>query len=261
MTSKIYKNIMKKVHISFANEEYYKSLDLLEQTSLEIGEVDQFIRYTQEWLKTTDFWTKNQYVLNQKRGAGYWLYKPFVILETFKDPNIKEGDIVLWSDAGVRVDGSLNPLFKVFEQRPEVDRIIFRVPWVGVNHVAKMWTKRDCFVLMNCDEPKYWNAPMTNGAISLWKKNEKNIEILAEWLRYCRDSRTITDDPNICGMPNFQEFKEHRHDQSILTNLSVKYNFELFRDPTQWGNKETFLFENSKWGQLFWHHRNFKHME
>ena len=55
---------MKKVHISFGNEEYYKSLDLLEQTSLEIGKVDQFIRYTQEWLKTTDFWNKNQFILS-----------------------------------------------------------------------------------------------------------------------------------------------------------------------------------------------------
>jgi hypothetical protein len=250
---------MKKIHISFADEEYYKSLDLLEQTSLELGKVDQFIRYIQEWLKTTDFWTKNQYILSQKRGAGFWLYKPYVILETFK--SLQEGDVVLWSDAGLRVERSLDPLFRVFEQRPEVDRVIFRVPWVDVNHIAKMWTKRDCFVLMHCDESKYWNAPMTNGAISLWKKNDKNIEILNEWLKYCRDPRILTDDPNLCGMPNFPEFRGHRHDQSVLTNLSIKYNVELFRDPTQWGNKETFLFKNSNYQQIFLHHRNFKHME
>ena len=44
---------MKKVHISFGNEEYYKSLNLLEETSLQIGKVDQFIRYTYEQLKQT----------------------------------------------------------------------------------------------------------------------------------------------------------------------------------------------------------------
>jgi len=54
---------MEKVHISFGNEKYYKSLDLLEKTSLEIGKVDQFIRYTQEWLKTEKFWEKNLYIL------------------------------------------------------------------------------------------------------------------------------------------------------------------------------------------------------
>ena len=55
---------MKKEHISFGNEKYYKSLDLLEKTSLEIGKVDQFIRYTQEWLKTEKFWEKNLYILS-----------------------------------------------------------------------------------------------------------------------------------------------------------------------------------------------------
>lgn len=250
---------MKKVHISFANKEFFKSLDLLEQTSKDIGEINEFRRYTQDELKTTDFWTKNSYILSQPRGSGYFAWKPFLILETFKD--LQDNDVVLYSDAGLKVIKPLTPLFKVFEQRPEVDRVIFRVPWVEVNHIAKMWTKRDCFVLMNCDEAKYWNAPMTNGAISLWKKCDANISLLNEWLKYCRDPRIITDDLNMCGQPNFPEFRGHRHDQSILTNLSIKYNFELFRDPTQWGNAETFLFENSKYSQLFWHHRNFKHME
>ena len=54
---------MKKVHISFANEKYYESLDLLEQTSKEIGKMDEFMPYTQEWLKTTEFWRKNQFIL------------------------------------------------------------------------------------------------------------------------------------------------------------------------------------------------------
>ena len=248
---------MKKLHISFANEEYYKSLDLLEQTSLDIGKVDQFIRYTQEWLKTTEFWIKNRYVLSQKRGAGLWIYKPYVILETFK--SLQDGDIVLWSDAGLRVIDNLIPLFDLFSQRPELSRVIFRVPWVGVNHIAKIWTKRDCFILMSCDEKKFWEAHMTNGAISLWKKTSENIELINEWLKYCRDPRIITDDPNICGYPNFTEFKGHRHDQSVLTILAKKYNFELFRDPTQWGNEEKNIFSNSDYEQLFHHHRNFRH--
>ena len=30
--------------------------------------------------------------------------------------------------------------------------------------------------------------------------------------------------PNSEGFPNYKGFKGHRHDQSILTNLSIKYN-------------------------------------
>jgi hypothetical protein len=108
---------------------------------------------------------------------------------------------------------------------------------------------------MGCDAPKYWNALMTNGAISLWINNDENIKILNEWLIYNRDIRILGDDPNMCGLPNFMEFKDHRHDQSVLSLLCAKYNFEIFRDPTQWGNEEINLFTNSPYSQLFNHHR------
>ncbi len=243
---------MKKVHISFGNEKYYPSLDLLEKTSVEIGKVDQFIRYTQQFLKTTDFWIKNSFILSRPRGAGYWIWKPYIILKTFE--SLENGDCVLYSDAGLKVIDNLNPLFNIISNNPNNGKLIFRVPWVGAQHIAKIWVKKDCFVLTSCDESKYWNAPMTNGAISLWVKNESNIEFLKEWQQYLRDPRIVTDDPNMCGI-NFPEFKDHRHDQSVLSLLAVKYNLELFRDPTQWGNEEMNLFTNSPYPQLFEHHR------
>jgi hypothetical protein len=99
---------------------------------------------------------------------------------------------------------------------------------------------------------------MTNGAVSVWEKNDVNIEFLKEWQRYLRDPRIVTDENNMYGI-NFPEFKDHRHDQSVLTILCTKYNYKLFRDPTQWGNEEKDKFINSPYPQLFYHHRNFKH--
>ena len=248
---------MKKVHISYGNDVYTKSLDLLEQTSLEIGKVDQFIKYNPEAIKDSNFWRKNQFILSRPRGAGYWIWKPHIILETFKE--LENGDCVLYSDAGLKVIGNLNPLFDVMRDNPNGGKIIFRLPWVGAQHITKNWTKRDCFVLMNSDEAKYWNAPMTNGAISLWEKNDKNIEFLNQWQRYLRDPRIVTDSSNFGGKPNFMEFKDHRHDQSVLSILCTTYDYELFRDPTQWGNVDPVVFTNSPYPQLFHHHRNFKH--
>lgn len=243
---------MKKVHISFGNEKYYKSLELLEKTSLEIGRVDEFITYHPDYLQTDNFYQKNEYILSKPRGAGYWIWKPFLILKTFE--SLENGDCVLYSDAGLKVIDNLIPLFELSRSLPNDGKIIFKLPWVGAQHIAKIWTKRDCFVLTNTNESKYWNAPMTNGAVSLWVKNENNIEFLKEWLRYLRDPRISTDDFNMFG-PNDPAFKDHRHDQSVLSLLAIKYEYELFRDPTQWGNEEISLFSNSPYPQLFDHHR------
>jgi len=248
---------MKKIAISFGDEKYNKSLDLLRQTALEIGKADQFITYNPEFLKGSDFWNKNQYILSRPRGAGYWIWKPFIISEAFRD--LREGDIVLYSDAGLKVISNLDPLFEAAKNDSR-GIVLFKLPAVGVpHHKAKAWTKRDAFVLTKCDEEKYWNADMGNGAVSLWRKSEENIGFLNEWLRYLRDPRISTDDPNMSGRPNFMEFRDHRHDQSVLTILSTKYNLELYRDPTQYGNEELDKFTNSPYPQLFYHHRNFKH--
>ena len=251
-------NKMKKVHISFGDNKYNKSLALLKETTTQIGKVDEFIQYKKSWLQTTDFWKKNGFILQQPRGAGYWIWKPYLILETFK--SLEDGDVVLYSDAGLKVIGNLNPLFKIAQEGPNGGKILFKLPPVDVpHHQAKTWTKRDAFILMNCDSKEYWEAPMGNGAVSLWKKSSENIEFLKEWQRYLRDPRIVTDDPNMCGNPNFLEFKDHRHDQSVLTLLSKKYNFELFRDPTQYGNDFIEEYPNSPYEQLFYHHRNFTH--
>ena len=152
----------------------------------------------------------------------------------------------------------LTPLFEIAENKAKNNRMVFRLPHIGAIHLNKIWTKRDCFVLTKCNEQKYWDGNVVNGALSVWKKTEENIEFLNEWLKYLRDPRIITDDPNMFGT-NDISFRDHRHDQSVLSLLAIKYDFEIFRDPTQYGNGEKKFFSNSPYEQLFHHHRNYKH--
>jgi hypothetical protein len=74
---------------------------------------------------------------------------------------------------------------------------------------------------MGCDAPRYWTARQVQATFSLWS-GKAAMEFLSEWLRWCRDRRCITDDQNECGLPNLPGYVEHRHDQSILTNLCIR---------------------------------------
>jgi hypothetical protein len=42
--------------------------------------------------------------------------------------------------------------------------------------------------------------------------------------------------PNTTGKNDLGDFREHRHDQSILSLMAQKYRLPLYRMPTQYGN-------------------------
>ena len=62
------------------------------------------------------------------------------------------------------------------------------------------------------------------------------------------------------GLPNYPEFIDNRHDQTVLSLLSKKWGISAFRDPSQYGNNtEKFsqeVIERSSFPQIFDHHRN-----
>jgi len=239
---------MKLFLCSFGDKKYERSLNLLKSTALEIGKVDEVFLYTPKLLSKTEFWIKNQFILSRPRGAGYWIWKPYIMLETFSKMN--DGDVLMYVDAGVRVTADLTPLKEIALQDGYV---LFDLGFPN-----KVWTKRDCFVLMNADEQKYWDGGQTNAFCQFYVKNEQNTLFIKEYLKYCRDARVVTDDINLCGKPNFLGFKDHRHDQSILSILTIKYGLKKHADPSQYGEENRKLF-NSPYGQLLYHHRNFKH--
>jgi len=91
--------------------------------------------------------------------------------------------------------------------------------------------------MMNCDSPKYWDAEQVMGSFSLYLNNDSNRALVEEWLHHGCNKNILTDILNICGLENLPEFKEHRHDQSILSLLAVKHKLEVFRNPSQTGNR------------------------
>jgi len=89
---------------------------------------------------------------------------------------------------------------------------------------------------MGLDTEPYLSVNQILASFIVCIKNANNIQFFKEWLTYAEDSRIITDDPNVCGLGNYPEFKDHRHDQSILSLLGRKYNITTLPDISQWGN-------------------------
>jgi hypothetical protein len=79
---------------------------------------------------------------------------------------------------------------------------------------------------MGCDKEEYWNSIQLEAGIGLIKNNDNTKKIVLEWLNWCKIKEIITEDENSCGLPNMDGFKEHRYDQSVLTNLKIRYNLD-----------------------------------
>lgn len=202
--------------VTFADENFFSRQKFIEKYAESLGM--KIFSYTHEWFKKQEFYEKHKDILSEKIGLGYFLWKPYVILDAINKMN--EGELLFYSDVGDMFHPDLIPYV---EEIIGDDSCLFVVG--GFEN--KDWTRRDCFVYMDCDEEDYWETKQLEGGISFWRVCDESKKIITEWLHYCSDRRILSDGENVSGKDNFSSFKNHRRDQSILTNLAVKYQLSV----------------------------------
>ncbi len=233
--------------ICYADEKFAASQNRLIASTKHFG-IEQITAFTRADIVKSNFYLKNRKILNCVRGGGFWLWKPYIIAQQLSLLN--EGDLLLYLDSGVEIISDLSPLLNLCNTQKNI--VLFsNYPWIN-----RQWTKRDCFVLMNCDSSKFWNAEQISAGYQLYCKNEQSTAFVQEYLDFCQNYHALSDAPSICGLPNLPEFIDHRHDQSVLSLLAVKHDIELFRDPSQYGVNFCSRFTNSPYDTLFNLHRN-----
>lgn len=263
---------MKTHLVSYATEEYRESQKLLAHSAIKFG-VDVIWSFSREHLVSTKFYSEYPEILDSKRGAGYWLWKPYLLVSTMK--RLDEGEFLIYSDAGIYIIGDLSQLTDLCIEKGGI--LLFHAHYDDYGApgpcINRRWTKRDCFIKMGCDSPEYWEARHVDASFQIYQKNSLAIEFLDEYLYWCSDSEVLVDSPETSSAANLAGFLSHRDDQSVLSILSVKYKLENFRHPSQFGSHlklpdyritgEPLLrpysdqpYTNSPYPTLLFHHRN-----
>lgn len=162
---------------------------------------------------------------SSSKGAGYWLWKPYLIHKYLHDSNLmREGDYLFYMDAGAYLTGPINPLM-VFLEKTNTNPLTF-----GVGLDQFRYCKRDAFIRQKCDTPLCHSAMQVNAAFSLWRNDALSRKIASEWLTDSEDYHSISDEPNIEKLDNLPGFTDHRHDQALITNVLTRGNYS--RDTT-----------------------------
>ena len=177
--------------------------------------MDEYYSYGPEDIDP-EFKKKNKNILSRKRGDGYWIWKPYIINKTIVE-KLNNDDYLIYTDAGILYMNSTYLLVNFLEEH-NASMWMYKL-----NYKERQYTKRDAFILMNCDKPYYYNTNHFMAGIQIYKKTNFTVKFIQEWLNYCQDERIITDNKNVMGKNNYPGFRENRHDQTILSLLIKKY--------------------------------------
>lgn len=238
---------MKKSLVVFGTQDYNSAIDSLLKSSENY--FDNFYVFSKNDIDS-EFYKKNKKILEQKRGAGYWLWKPYFINFTLE--TIDFGDIIFYVDAGNIFNSSPEILYSYFENSNGVILFDNRDGMTNGNAAQNFIScKKDCFVLMDCDTPKYVNGIHLNASYQLYQKTDFSTNFVREYLKFCQNENILTDTKNMFG-ENYSGYYDHRHDQSVLSLLAIKHEISPLVDPSEWGNN----CKDRNFPQMFVHHRN-----
>lgn len=232
-----------KILFNYAHNRFLKSQEYCTKTAYEIGGFDKVYQFRFNDIDD-DFKNKNTFILSQWRGAGYWIWKYYFALRLLNDDSIEENSYIFYADSGSHFIDRIDHLIEAMDRDKE-PIMTFRG-----NHMSYIWTKRDMFLLMDADEPKYTHTAQRGGGWFLFKKNDYCRNFFKECLKYACDPRIITDIPNQLGVPNYPGFMDHRHDESLISVMAKKYELFPYRNPSQHGIDDDVFFTNNRYDDI-----------
>lgn len=215
----------------------------------EPGHVENYFK-----LANADIWAA-------KRGPAYWLWKPYVIYEAISP--MKDGDILVYSDAGVEFVDSVKHITDRMDQDiffftngfPHVEWCKGDV-WGRINGFSK-WSNDDPEIMFHYSDTRR-KYTQVQASVIFFRVNETTRNFVKEWLLWCQMPGFIDDSPS--NLPNYPTFAEHRHDQAILTCLQIKYGYKLHFWPTNYSEHIRHTAQpGDDYPTLFNHHRKRNH--
>jgi hypothetical protein len=173
------------------------------------------------------------------RGAGYWLWKPTIILSEIQ--KLAENEYLLYFDSSITLDAKLNL------EEFEVGKKAFHV-WAYEQHSNNLESWTDGRVLDYLDvSPGSRKSPMVIAGFLLIKKTKKSLQLIEKWLEW-----SLIDD--LLCPDRFEGYSPthgtiwHRHDQSLLSIL-------VAQNPEDFGLEKIDEFEAVFSRPLFIQHR------
>lgn len=214
--------------VNYANDIYRDTQKYCTKKAYKFG-ADKVFEYGPNDLDK-EFVDKYYNILQNKRGNGYWLWKPYIINDALK--KIKNDDYLLYVDSGAYFINNISLIIK--EMIKNKDEIIS----FGLPFIEKEWTKNAIFQYFKCENVT--EIVDTNQRLATFiflKKSDRTVSFMSEFLKAACYDGLITDSIGV----ERKCFIENRHDQSIFSVLAKIEKIPVYRDPSEYGIKPKLL--------------------
>lgn len=226
--------------ITYGDAKYTKSKQRLYNQALKTKWFNSFTNYGPENIDN-NFKSQFKNILDEPRGGGYWIWKPYIIKKKLNE--IRYNDILIYLDAGC----SINPLGK--------KRLIEYIKMLNMNDsgiisfhtksIEKFYTTKEIFNHFNLRlDSEIANSEQIVGSVLIIKKNMNSIRLIDRWIKTLNENPLLfTDHYNKKDQASC--FKDNRHDQSIFSIIRKMNNPILIRDETwfpNFGSNESLIY-------------------
>jgi glycosyltransferase involved in cell wall biosynthesis len=244
--------------VAFAsgNDLLLNSLERIGKEAADLEIFQSIVLHTTESLlsKYPSFETYLDFIRSTPKGYGCWIWKIFMVLHHLQE--MPDGDILFYTDAGCEISRYGLPVFEeMLFSSWRNEHLFFQMH----QHKEYCWTKRE---VLDFFEEKYSFVVPNTGQVAattfFLKKTKKNVELCKEWLQLSTYNLNEFIDDKIRSR-QMPLFREHRHDQSLLSCLLKFHDYRnildsdlhcAFRAPRSW-HDDMLMLEYP----IYWSHR------
>jgi len=201
-----------------SHDNYLEAAKRLTKQANELNIFTETILYNPEYLKKfNDFWGQHSDFINSnKRGYGYWLWKPYIIKKTMESMN--NSDILFYLDCGCELScNKKNIMLECIESVKNGKKILAVECQTSLE---KNWTKMDLIEKLNMNQDIYIYTKQIQAGAILFFVCDETRQLVNDWYNISCEYSNLDDSPSV--IKNHQGFREHRHDQSIFSLLIKK---------------------------------------
>ena len=190
------------------------------------------------------FKKKCKNVLKQKRGGGYWIWKPAVVKTKLDE--INDNEFLVYLDAGCKINITENSTKRFYEYIDLLNKDVNNTGIISFENGYKErnWCIQEIFDYFKVNiKSKIATSQQIVGNTLIIKKNEQSIKQVNEWYNMAITKPLLfTDHYNKTNQQSY--LKDNRHDQAIFSIIRKLNNPIMLPNETEWGKKKKESFQS-----------------